>query len=125
MEMDWSSNMTKDFSLVAWSTDTAVNIAATTFETVEFQRNSWPLLARQSDDMNAANESGADLCYRTPQQTSINTFTSDTDAYSSTCGRGTSVLQFNGADEPGFMYVHTGLCRFDGTLGIIQDFTFK
>jgi hypothetical protein len=75
MEMDWSPNMSRDFSLVAWSTDTAVDIVTTTPETTPFKRDAWPLIERQSNDMNAASESGADDCFRTPQQMSINTFT--------------------------------------------------
>lgn len=66
MEMDWSPNMSRDFSLVAWSTVTAVDIVTTTPETAPFKRDAWPLLERQSDDMNAASESGADDCFRTP-----------------------------------------------------------
>ena len=46
MEMDWGTNMSKDFSLVAWSSDTAVDIVATTTETDPFQRNGWPLQER-------------------------------------------------------------------------------
>ena len=67
--------MSKDFSLVAWSTNTAVEITALTPETEEFKREGWPLQTRQENDANADVESGADLCFKTPQQESINAYT--------------------------------------------------
>ena len=117
--------MSRDFSLVAWSTDTAVDIVTTTPETTPFKRDGWPLLERQSDDMNAASESGADNCFRTPQQMSINTFTQAAEPIEFVCGTGNASLWFNGSiDEPGFMYVAKGVCGFPGQLGILQSFTF-
>ena len=58
--------MSKDFSFVVWSTGEEVEITAEFAETTVNRRDGWPLIERLTDDMNAENESGADLCFKTP-----------------------------------------------------------
>lgn len=63
--MDWRLNAAKDFSLVAWSTVSPVEIIAD--EDPIFASASWPLTTMHSDDLNNVSESGADLCSDNPK----------------------------------------------------------
>ena len=74
--------------------------------------------------MNPDSESGVDVCFLTPQQMSINAFTTAAADYGGDCGRGSRSREFYGADEPGFMYVVVGHCRWENYIGMTQSFTF-
>ena len=73
--MDYRDNASKDFSLVIWGTSNQpVSITADMDETSANQSH-WPLTFRQSNDMNADQESGADACYPNPHELAFKDWT--------------------------------------------------
>ena len=81
MEMDWKTNASKDFSLVIWGTsDQGMAIAADSDYTNGLQSH-WPLTARQDDDQNRAQESGADLCSENPRLEGFKTWYSNFESF--------------------------------------------
>ena len=70
--MDWRLNAAKDFSLVAWSTVSPVEIIAD--GDANLASASWPLTTMLSDDLNNVSESGADLCSDNPEIIAFNNY---------------------------------------------------
>ena len=66
LEWDWRKGMTRDFSLVVWSSSVEVEITAQ-FPETKASSAGWPLTPQIEDmDMNAASENPADSCYKNP-----------------------------------------------------------
>ena len=55
LELDWQTNMSKDFSITTWGTGSEeVTISKVTSQTKDSQTEGWPLTERTASDMNAA-----------------------------------------------------------------------
>lgn len=84
MEMEWTTNASKDASLVFWGTGSEPLII--TADTSGTTQSSFPFTAPQSSDQNAAQENGADLCSANPAETAFKTWYQDLQPYSGGCG---------------------------------------
>jgi hypothetical protein len=88
MEMDWTENASKDFSLVLWGTGTQPILITSDFDGVN--QSMFPFTNPLSSDQNATEESGADLCAENPAEAAFADWVAGQQGFNGSCGSRTA-----------------------------------